>query len=42
MIEKINSPVTKPAKRNLHKDDCKIARERRYAAAHPFQSSSQN
>ena len=42
MIEKINSPVTEPAKRNLHKDDCKIARERRYAAAHPFQSSSQN
>ena len=42
MIEKINDPVTKPATRDLRRDDCKIDRARRYAASHPLHSNSQN
>ena len=42
MIEKINNPMTKQAKRDLRRDDCKIAPARRYADPDPFHSSSQN
>ena len=41
MIEKINNPMTKQAKRDLRRYYCKIALARHYADSDLFHSSSQ-